>query len=94
MQQPPNPFQGDRDNPFVETDIPSDPVFQRMDDDAPAPTPIDRTDIQPQLKKLYLTLIAIGLAIGLVISIAVLRVIDHFGLSDVPAQQDSPTQVE
>ncbi|MGD1903118.1 MAG: hypothetical protein ACFB9N_12865 [Geitlerinemataceae cyanobacterium] len=93
MQQPPNPFQGDANNPFSDSGIPSDPVFQRMDDEMPAPIPIERTDIQPQLKKLYLALIAVGLTIGLIVSIGVLRVIDHFGLSDVPAA-NPPAQVD
>jgi len=40
----------------------------------------------PQLQKLYLALVAAGLILGLVISIAVLRVINHFGLSDAPQE--------
>jgi hypothetical protein len=86
MYQSPNPFDGPSSNPFTDNDagIPADPVFQRLEDDAPTPTTIQHSDLMPQLKKLYIALVAAGLIIGLVISIAVLRVINHFGLSDTP----------
>ncbi|NJN61239.1 MAG: hypothetical protein HC795_06675 [Coleofasciculaceae cyanobacterium RL_1_1] len=88
MYQPPNsssnPFEGSSPNPFNDAGIPADPVFQRLDDDLPTPAAIQQNDIMPQLKKLYIALIAAGLITGLVISIAVLRVINHFGLSDAP----------
>ncbi len=84
MYQSPNPFDGQSSNPFNDSGIPTDPVFQRLDDDTPAPTTIQQSDVMPQLKKLYIALIAGGLIIGLIISIAVLRVINHFGLSDAP----------
>jgi hypothetical protein len=87
MHQSPNPFDGQSSNPFNDTGIPADPVFQRLDDDTPAPTTIQHSDLMPQLKKLYIALIAAGLIIGLVVSIAVLRVINHFGLSDAPQPQ-------
>jgi hypothetical protein len=84
MYQSPNPFDGPSSNPFDSAGIPTDPVFQRLDDDTPAPVTIQQSDLMPQLKKLYIALVAAGLIIGLVISIAVLRVINHFGLSDTP----------
>lgn len=84
MFQAPNPFEGESPNPFNDAGIPNDPVFQRLNDDAPAPTPIQQSDLMPQLQKLYLGLVAAGLILGLVVSIAVLRVINHFGLSDAP----------
>jgi hypothetical protein len=86
MFQAPNPFEGESSNPFNDAGIPTDPVFQRLDDDTPAPTPIQQSDLMPQLQKLYLALVAAGLILGLVISIAVLRVINHFGLSDAPQE--------
>lgn len=92
MYQSPNPFDGSSSNPFDDAGIPADPVFQRLDDDMPAPVTIQQSDLMPQLKKLYIALIAAGLIIGLVISIAVLRVINHFGLSDAP--QPNPELVD
>lgn len=42
------------------------------------------------LKRLVIILIAIGLAVGAVMSVGVVLVLDRFDLSDPPAQLDDP----
>jgi len=90
FQPPPNPFEGSRPNPFAENGIPDDPIFQRLPDHASIAEPVQQGKVIPELRKIYFILIGVGLTLGLLVSIAVLRVINHFGLSDVP-ERSAPT---
>ncbi|MBP0001131.1 MAG: hypothetical protein J7641_19425 [Cyanobacteria bacterium SID2] len=89
----PNPLDGNSPNPFEENrELPKDPVFDRAN--PPSTETIDfspegrRGSAAPILQKFYLILLACGLILGIFVSIGVVKVIQHLGLNDVPAQMD------
>ncbi|MCC5899718.1 hypothetical protein [Sodalinema gerasimenkoae] len=87
----PDPFSGGP-NPFNETSgLPNDPVYQNSEvPDGEFPeTPIQRSDKTASILRRYFTILVLGgLVLGLIFSIGVIRVIQHFGLDDVPVQVD------
>ena len=87
MFQPPDPFKNE--SPFP-TNLPepseiSDPVeFAHI--------PKGRTPFTPILKKLFIICLILGLVLGVILSIGVVKLIKYWGLTDVPTQSDAPTQ--
>jgi amino acid permease len=86
MNQPPNPFNSNQQNPL-------DPLqqdqseFNRENEQLPkAYHPATKKTLQ----KLFLFLIIIGIAIGGVLSVGVIALMQKAGLTNVPARVDNP----
>jgi hypothetical protein len=67
--------------------FPGDPPELFPVSDNPAELPPDRTSATPLLRKIFIACLAIGLVIGLGVSIVVINLIDRWGLADKPIPQ-------
>lgn len=87
----PDPFNGGP-NPFNDTPgLSEDPVYQNSETpDGEFPeNAVQRSDKTASILRRYFSILVLGgLVLGLVLSIGVIRVIQHFGLNDAPVQVD------
>ncbi|MEY3866777.1 MAG: hypothetical protein RLZZ338_668 [Cyanobacteriota bacterium] len=85
--QPPNPLNGKSSSPhpLANVNLPNiDPRLLESDNNG---SPKYDSNTMEVVKKVYITLIVIGLVIGGFLSIGVLAVMKHFGLLGVPPAQ-------
>ncbi|OAB56934.1 hypothetical protein AY600_11405 [Phormidium willei BDU 130791] len=87
----PDPFNGGP-NPFNDTPgLSNDPVYENSEPpEGEFPeNAIQRSDKTASILRRYFSILVLGgLVLGLIFSIGVIRVIQHFGLDDVPVQVD------
>lgn len=84
----PDPF-GGGPNPFEDNGgLANDPVYENSE----APSDADRFPAKRSqsaasaLRRYYLILLAGGLILGVLVSVGVIKAIQHFGLNEVPTQ--------
>ncbi|MGE5658174.1 MAG: hypothetical protein ACM37W_16345 [Actinomycetota bacterium] len=94
MNQPPNPFEGNSSSPHPLAGL-NLPAPTTEDDNLNSP--IERPKVHDPrtlelLKRFYITLIVIGIAIGGVVSIGVIALMKQLGLTAVPAKVENSSK--